>query len=221
MLVHLIPPSFSYDLLSFLYIFGIPRLILTDNERVKMNKVIVTDMDDVLVDLLPTWVKVLNERHHLTVKVTDIIEWDMGKAFPTLCPQEIFSVLSEDDFWSIVPPRKDAVTGLQKLREKGYIVYVCTATHYKNMKTKIDNCLFKHFPYLSYKDIIMSHNKQLIDCDYIIDDYPENIRGHKAISFLMSAPHNKNCDEMVYDFRVDNFNDIIKVIEELEVVESE
>ena len=178
-------------------------------------------MDDVLVDLLPCWVKTLNNRYGLSVKVENINEWDMTKHFPTLCPKQIFEVLGEVDFWNTVTPRADAVEGLKSLIDAGYKVYVCTATHYKNLKIKLDNCLLKHFPFLTYKDIIMSHTKQMISCDYIIDDYPENIVGHQAVSFLMNAPHNRGCKESDYDFRVNNFADIIKIVTELEVLEDE
>ena len=103
----------------------------------------------------------------------------------------------------------------------GHKIYVCTATHYKNLSQKLNSCLTKYFPWLTYTDIIMCHNKQMIKCDYIIDDYPENIRGHSAVSFLMDAPHNRSCDKVAYDFRVKTFRDIIQIIDELEVAESE
>ena len=184
-------------------------------------KVIVTDMDDVLVDLLPAWISTLNFRYNQHVKVDDIVEWDMRKAFPTLKPEQIYSVLGEQTFWSLVTPKGDAVQGLTELHDMGHKIYVCTATHYKNLSQKLNSCLTKYFPWLTYTDIIMCHNKQMIKCDYIIDDYPENIRGHSAVSFLMDAPHNRSRDKVAYDFRVKTFRDIIQIIDELEVAESE
>lgn len=186
-----------------------------------MSKVIVTDMDDVLVDLLPCWVNTLNSRYGLTVSVEDINEWDMTKHFPTLCSKQIFEVLGEVDFWSSVTPKEGSVEGLKKLIDAGYTVYVCTATHYKNLKVKLDNCLLKHFSYLTYKDIIMSHNKQMISCDYIIDDYPQNIVNHKALSFLMDAPHNRNCKESHYNFRITSMMEVYDIIKKLENLENE
>ena len=184
-------------------------------------KVIVTDMDDVLVDLLPAWIHTLNFRYNQNVRVEDVTEWDMDAVFPSLKPEQIYSVLSEETFWALVQPKNDAVEGLTTLHEMGYKIYVCTATHFKNIEKKLTRCLLKYIPWLNYKDIIMCHNKQMINCDYIIDDYPNNIKGHSAVAFLMDAPHNRNCSEMDYDFRVNTFSDIIEIIKELEIAESE
>ena len=45
---------------------------------------VLIDMDDTLEDLCSEWVKYLNNKHGTSVKHSDITDWDMTKAFPSL-----------------------------------------------------------------------------------------------------------------------------------------
>ena len=186
-----------------------------------MSKVFVTDMDDVLVDLLSEWTKFLNAKHGLNVSPEEIVDWEMSKAYPTLCPQQIFAPLGDANLWYNVKPKKGAVNGLKALKDKGYQVYVATASHYNTLKHKLELALFRYFNFLHYSDIVVCYNKQLIECDYIVDDKIDNLIGHKGVTFLMDAPYNRNVDASLYDFRVHDFQEIIQIIEELEVLENE
>ena len=90
-----------------------------------MQKIFVTDMDDVLVDLLGAWSKYLNNRYGTKVLAENIVDWDMTKAFPTLRPNEIYEVLGEEQFWKTVVPKEHAVEYLRLICEDpNYKVYV-------------------------------------------------------------------------------------------------
>lgn len=186
-----------------------------------MNKVFVTDMDDVLVDLLSAWTDTLNNQYNLSVDPSSIKEWRMEKSYPTLNSEQLYGPLFTNELWQKVKPKEGAVQGLRQLCEEGYDIYVATASHYNSMPIKITEALFKYFDFLSYKNIIMCHNKQLLQCDYIVDDNIDNLRDHRAITFLMDAPYNRNVDESLYDFRVHNFQQVIEIIRKIEVLESE
>lgn len=109
-------------------------------------------------------------------------------------------------------PKEGAVEYVKKLIDDGHKVYICTSTYYKTIVAKLENCLFRHFPYLSWKDVIICHNKQLMNCDYLVDDGAHNIVGtYKGL--LMDAPHNKSFNE--YDnnvTRVYNWQEIYEII---------
>lgn len=180
-------------------------------------KLFVTDMDDVLVDLLKTWVTLLNIRYNKNVKIEDIKEWDMKKSYPDLTDKELYGILNEEELWKSVTPKKNSQQFLEKIKNSGYKVFVCTATHYKNISTKITECLLKYYPWITYKDIIMCHNKSMVMCDYIVDDYHENIKDSKAIRFLIDAPYNQDAVKGVhYDFRVPSMKEVYKIITKLD-----
>lgn len=181
-----------------------------------MSKVIVTDMDDVLIHLLPAWLDYLNNKYNTTVKYEDVVEWDMQKAFPSLLPKQIYEPLTEEDLWKSVKPIKESITYLKKLYDEGYTIYVCTSAHYNTIKIKLINALFPNYPFLDYKNIITCHDKSLIKCDYIIDDYHENLKNNDAIKILIDAPYNKNADKLTYDFRAKSFKEVYQIIHEFE-----
>ena len=182
------------------------------------QKVLVTDMDDVLVNLLDTWTSILNSRYSKNVKLEDIQEWDMHKAYPDLNDKQLFGVLNEDELWMQVRPKEGSPEYLLRVKDMGYRIFVCTAAHYKNISKKITLCLLKYYPWLTYKDIIMCHDKELISCDYIIDDYHNNIKRSKAVRFLMDAPYNKIAQtSRDFDFRVNSMEDVYNILNEYEL----
>lgn len=161
------------------------------------------DMDDTIEDLLGPWVKWLNLEHNLDVKVEDIKSWEMKQSFPTLTDYQIFKPLNTPEFWDYVKPKLNSVYWLYKLIEDGHKVYICTNSHYKIVEAKFDRVLFKHFPYLTWKDVIIMKDKHMIKCDYLIDDGVHNIVGdYKGL--LIDMPHNKGFNHenviRVYDF---------------------
>jgi 5'(3')-deoxyribonucleotidase len=181
-----------------------------------MNKVIAFDMDDVLVELLDTWLNVLNRHHGLHVKREDIVEWDMKKAFPTLTDFQLYGVLSYPYLWKEVQVKDNGPATIEKLLSEGYEVIVVTASSPSTISTKLRECLFKYYPMLTYHDVIVCHKKQLVKCDYIVDDAPHNLEGHDAIKFLMDAPYNQDCPEDLYDFRVKNIEEVYDIIKQIE-----
>lgn len=181
-----------------------------------MNKVIVTDMDDVLVGLLHAWLNYLNNKYNSNVNYEDVVDWDMLKVYPNLTNKDLAESLKDEELWKSVKPIEESVTYLKKLYDEGYTIYVCTAAHYDTIKIKLVNALFPNYPFLDYKNIIMCNNKSLIKCDYIIDDYHENLKNNDAIKILIDAPYNKNADKLTYDFRAKSFKEVYQIIHEFE-----
>lgn len=182
-----------------------------------MQKIIAVDMDDVCVNLLQSWLIYLNNKYGTNVQYEDITDWDMRKFFPELSAEQIFEPLHEKELWRTVTPRPDAMNYLKLLHKEGFKILIVTASHHKNICTKLEVALFPYFDFLTYKDIVMCQYKDLIKCDYIVDDNPENLRNSDAVRFLMSAPHNKKLYEAgVYTHKVDNWSEIYKLIHRME-----
>lgn len=186
-----------------------------------MRKVFVTDMDDVIVELADAWVRHLNFHYRTKVQVEDLTSWGMSEMFPTLTSEEIYSVLSKPEFWQGVKAKEGSPEVLQKLIDEDYEVYICTATSYNNLQVKVINCLLKYCPWVTKHHIICCHNKGLIKCNYLVDDYPPNFKGSDAITFLMDRPWNRNCDEQLYNFRVYSMQEVYNIIKVLEAINNE
>ena len=165
-------------------------------------------MDDVLINLLDAWIRILNKKYNRNVKREDIKQWDMHIAFPGLSDKELFGILNEEEFWDEVCPFYDAVFYLKKLKDEGHKIVVATASHYRTIMHKLDKAFFPYFTYLDWKDIIMINDKSLLKGDVIIDDNPDKIKHFDGLRLLRDAPYNQNTPENDYNFRVHNYEEV-------------
>ena len=67
------------------------------------------DFDGTINNMLETWIELLNKRHGTTVKIEDVVEWELTKVFPTLSKKDLFAPLNEPEYWSAVTFKPDAV----------------------------------------------------------------------------------------------------------------
>lgn len=171
---------------------------------------ILIDMDDVIEQLLHAWISYLNDKHNLDVKMSDVTSYDMRETFTSLTEEEIFAPLSLECFWETVKPVPGAVDTIRKLIEDGHNVYIVTASAPHTIKIKLEKVLFKYFPFISYKNVIVAHKKQMIKGDVLIDDAPFNLVGGDYRKLLMDSPHNAQfkCDGEDAPIRVYNWGQI-------------
>lgn len=185
-----------------------------------MNKandyIILVDMDDTLVNLLDAWIDALNKKYSIEVNSNEIIDWDISKFFPSLTKHQVFEPLFDNDFWNTVKPKEGAVQYLKQLKDDGYKIYICTSTNYKIIKDKMDKVLFKYFDFLSWNDVIITYDKQIVNADFLVDDGIHNLIGGKYKSILMDAPHNRNFNECEFGItRVKTWEEIYTLIKSL------
>ncbi|MEG1882292.1 MAG: hypothetical protein RR224_01055 [Clostridia bacterium] len=155
---------------------------------------VLVDMDDTIECLCDAWIACLNSKHGTHVLPDDITSWCMDDAFPTLTKQEIYAPLYDESFWSTVKPKKGAAKYLRRLKEDGHLVLIVTTSSYRALHAKMDDVLFKYFPFIEWDDVIITARKQLISGDVLIDDGVHNLEGGEYLKLLMDAPHNRSYD---------------------------
>ena len=175
---------------------------------------ILIDMDGTIEDLLTAWIECLNNTHDLNVSLNDNIYYDMTKTFPSLTADQIFYPLYQDSFWETVKPMNGASETIEKMIHDGHNVYIVTASSPETIKIKLEKVLFKYFPYLSYENVIVAFNKQMIIGDVMIDDAPFNLIGGGYIKLLMDSPTNRDFVETEENgiTRVYNWEQIYEII---------
>ena len=174
---------------------------------------ILVDFDDTLNNFCEVLVDTLNKMFGTSVHHNDVKEWDLRKSFPTLTESQIFIPTYFPDFWRRVSPPPGAVEYLKKMIDDGHKIVVVTATHPSKVGMKIMQVLLRDFPYLTYKDVIISSQKQLIKGDILIDDAPHNLEGGDYYGILVDAPHNRNYDAEAHGFvRAYGWDDIYHCI---------
>lgn len=182
---------------------------------------ILVDMDDTIENLAEAWVAYLNARHQTSTNLSDITDWDISKAFPTLTKEQVYAPLFEDAFWSWVKPMEGASEALQKLIADGHTVLIVTTSNYQTMAAKMEQVLFHYFPFLTWNDVIITAHKQLIKGDVLVDDGIHNLEGGDYFKILMTAPHNRNYDaDKNGMYRVSSWSETYSAIQALACADS-
>lgn len=161
----------------------------------KKDFIIGIDMDDTIEDLCEAWIAWLNNKYECHVNPKDIITWEIPPYFPELTEKEVYAPLYDEEFWKTVKPKTDAMKYLKMLHDEGYTILICTCTHYASLAPKMENLLFKYFPFLDWRDIITIKHKQYLKLDVLIDDYHENLINADYFGILYDTPHNRDFKE--------------------------
>ena len=178
---------------------------------------ILVDMDDTIEQLLKEWVRTVNEKFGRSVTVDDVKSWNVAEAYPGLSWEDVYMVTVEPGFWGRVEPIPGAAEGLKTLMDRGHDVMIVTATYYESVPEKMRDLLFKYFPFISWNQVIVTTRKQLIKGDILIDDGVHNLEGGGYAKILVTAPNNREYDaEANGMIRVNNWDEILKAVEELE-----
>jgi 5'(3')-deoxyribonucleotidase len=171
------------------------------------------DLDDVLNNLVNVWIKKYNKFYNDKLKIEDIKTWDIQEYAKHGI--KIFDILKEPGICYNLDPQPNSQKVIDFLQNHAD-VYIVTATYPDNFLDKV-KWLNRYFPSIKINDIIICHNKSLLELDYLIDDNPKNMIGLKGKGILFTKPWNLYLDDLELDFdyiRKDNWIDIGKYFAE-------
>lgn len=172
------------------------------------------DIDNVLNNLTEEWAKYLNKKYRLKVKLEDIVDYDMTKAYPTLTRKQIFKPLYKSKIWKRLRPLEDSVKYLRELNQNHDLVLI-TSTHPDTVADKF-KYIRKFFPFIQYEQLVIAHNKQQYKVDILIDDYQDNLIGGDYFKILLDYAWNHNVDCELHNIkRVHSFKEAFNVIQSL------
>ena len=180
------------------------------------QKIIAVDFDDVIVDLIPTWLDMYNVDYDDQLKSEDITDWDISKFVKSECGKMIYEYLDLPNLYDDVNIVSGALDGIDKLREVGYRIVFVTSTNIAQNGQKLKWLQNNHFlPKERYsRDYVEATDKSLIRCNIIIDDKLENCDHPTAMGLLFDRPHNQNFDTAGYEniIRVYDWEDIVSFL---------
>lgn len=155
-----------------------------------MKKVLAVDMDGVLADLVPHLIDVVNECEDDDAQYDDVTTWELERYFK--CGDKVYGYLTHD-FFLTIPVIEGSKEVMEKLNEKYDLNIVTSATNIKESLSAKMMWLEEHFPFISYKNIILCGKKDLIKCDIMIEDSPMNLKATKPkeLGLLLDMPHNR------------------------------
>lgn len=174
---------------------------------------ILIDMDDVLENMCEVWVAELNRLHGLDMSYEDIQSWEISQSYWMLSKEQVFAPLGVPEFWDLVTPIDGAVEAVQKLQQDGHDIYVVTASDPGTINAKMEKVLFRYFPFIDWKHVIVAAHKQLVKGDVLIDDGAHNLIGGDYFKILMDQPHNRKFDEVKHGvYRAKSWGEIYDVV---------
>lgn len=163
--------------------------------------IIGVDVDSVVADLIPTWLKWYNRDYDDDIQVEEWTEWEVPKRIK--CTREAMSrYIRMPELYDDVYPVEDSWMIINELRDLGHRIVYITSTPIGMEGVKY-NWLYKWNYIESKKDYIEAEDKSLINFNVLLDDRYENVKnlsGKKGV--LFNRPWNLNYN---YRLRVNNW----------------
>ena len=150
------------------------------------------DFDNVLANTTETYLKIYNNLTNHNYTVDDIYDYDMS-ILPAKDKELLNKIWFYDELWDNIEP----VVGSQKYTQLIALncnceLYVVTASHYEMAKAK-GKFLEKYFPFISTKNLIIAHEKRMVNVDILVDDNIINIEPPVEYRcFLFDQPWNQD-----------------------------
>lgn len=190
----------------------------------KNNFRLLTDMDDVLENLLENWLELLkfqqrNNPNYVHRTKDQITQWNMTELFPMLTVDEVFAPLNTDIIWDMIRPMEDAVRVLEKYNSMPNVdVRLLTSSHYSAIPAKRE-FLRKYFPFINWNQVIVAGHgeKVYVKGNVLVDDYQNNLIGGDYKGLLFESPHNASFDISEYPYiqRVKNWKEAEIIIDNM------
>jgi 5'(3')-deoxyribonucleotidase len=152
-----------------------------------MIKRILVDMDGVLADVYTRFFELYKEETGLRKTMDDVIGLKEGEAFP-----EVYRWVETPGFFRNLPLISDSQRILKLLNDKYEIIVVSMATEYPESLTDKQLWLNEHFPFISWRQVVLCGNKNLIRADLMIDDHFKNLDNFDGQTIIFKQPHNLN-----------------------------
>ena len=148
-------------------------------------KRILVDMDNILVDILPTWLKRYNWLADDRLTIDQITGWKIDQFIKPGCSDQLYSALDEPDFFRFLPPFDGAIEAMKNLEAAGLCPVVCTAmTSAPHAIMNKAQWVKRHLPSFDLdKQFIVCGPKHTLLCDGIIDDKPSTL-----VNFMTTQP---------------------------------
>lgn len=187
-----------------------------------MNRqTIKVDVDGILEDLLIPLIDLYKEAHGIEIPYDSFSRYDFMN-FKQPVREEFLANLASEDMIRMLEPVDGAYEALADLNER-YDVFLVTATSVNLFSLKAE-WIVKHYPFIMPDRILRvpGRYKSMLNTDFAVDDYHENLKTDIGHRILVDAPFNRSVHDEAYSFhRVKNLAEAVGVIDEIAREEEE
>ena len=159
-----------------------------------MERVII-DMDEVIADPMGDMIDWYSKQYEMQVDREKMLVGSWIKGFPEHHQDLVMERLLSPGFFRNLPVMKDSVDVIREMNKRYEIFIVSAAIEFPNsLKDKVE-WLQDHFPFLTWKQIVLCGDKKLIHGDFMIDDHVKNLKDFKGKPYIFTSAHNLNITE--------------------------
>ena len=167
---------------------------------------LIVDMDGVLADVYEQFIQFEFRESGLLMKKSEVHGTDEILAFPN---GNIH--VHERGFFRTIPVISGATESLEKLNKSYEVFIVSSAMEFPNCLEEKYYWLKEHFPFLSWKQIVLCGSKEVVQGNIMIDDHFKNLDSFTGRTLLFDQPHNQNSNDHSHE-RVCNWDEIIQLL---------
>lgn len=152
------------------------------------KKSIIIDVDDVLVDFVPHWLRWIEKTFKVRAEKEQITEWLLSECTPELAEigeDRLCTAFGTPGFHAEAPPMPGAIHSVERLN-KDYRLYFVTARHGALGIQETFDWFKRHLPRIQHKQIVFSRTKDIFTADAVIDDKTDHLRSYTL------APHHQD-----------------------------
>ncbi|MCZ4245103.1 5' nucleotidase, NT5C type [Pedobacter punctiformis] len=153
---------------------------------------IAIDMDGVLADIETQFIDWYHRDYGILISREDMLGKPEPEAFPD--KDAVWRFVNTPGFFRTLPVMPNAVAVVKELMNDFDIYIVTAAMEFPLSLFEKYEWLQEHFPFISWKNIVMCGDKSVINTDYLIDDHCKNLDFCKGRAIMFSAAHNSNID---------------------------
>lgn len=169
---------------------------------------ILVDVDGIITDTLPSWLRHIYLTTGVKAKPEDITKWNLYENPPLdqVSVADIMAPLNQPGFTAQLPMMADANHFLEKLHKAGHDISVVTARHGTTCIPETIQWFEQVMPWLNVqKKLWFIHDKHRIVADVIIDDKAEYLIDYKKAhpnAHLITIDYKYNQHAPAETFRV-------------------
>ncbi|HVZ56450.1 MAG TPA: hypothetical protein VG870_07310 [Chitinophagaceae bacterium] len=153
---------------------------------------IIIDMDEVIADTMGEMISWYRREYGGEVDYSKMLVGAWIRGFPEHHQEMIWQRLTSPGFFRNLPVMEDSVEVIRELNQRYEVFIVSAATEFPNsLKDKME-WLGDHFPFLTWKQLVLCGDKKVIQGDYMIDDHARNLVTFPGKKFLYTSAHNLN-----------------------------
>lgn len=160
-------------------------------------------MDGVMADIEAHFISWYHKEFGVLVDREAFIGKPEADAFPN--KEAIWKFINSPGFFRTAPLMPGAVEVIQELTNDYDVYIVSAAMEFPLSLSEKYEWLREHFPFISWKNIVLCGDKSIIKTDYMIDDHFKNLDFCHGKPILFHAGHNANTDR---HYRVHNWEEV-------------